>query len=116
MFKALLFQQWYQPLIQLRKMPCWTALASGFFVGLGFKPRVPDHSTISRFRAQPSRRGLGERLMAEVNCQLGSNDRCSSTALSSCDRSSGSDQSPSETKGTVAPATKAPQNPVEHAQ
>lgn len=70
MFKALLLQQWYQ----LSDPGLEEALLDRFsfrrFVGLGLKQRVPDHSTLSRFRAQLSARGLGERLMAEVNRQL----------------------------------------------
>src|SRR3984957_10903791 len=70
MFKALLLQQWYQ----LSDPGLEEALLDRFsfriFVGLGMKQRVPDHSTMSRFRAQLSRRSLGERLMAEVNRQL----------------------------------------------
>jgi transposase, IS5 family len=31
---------------------------------------VPDHSTLSRFRSELTRRGLAERLLAELNRQL----------------------------------------------
>jgi IS5 family transposase len=40
------------------------------FVGLALADPVPDHSTLSRFRAELVRRGLSERLLAELNRQL----------------------------------------------
>jgi transposase, IS5 family len=40
------------------------------FVGLALADPVPDHSTLSRFRAELTRRGLAERLLAELNRQL----------------------------------------------
>jgi transposase, IS5 family len=40
------------------------------FVGLALADRVPDHSTRSRFRGELTRRGLAERLLAELNRQL----------------------------------------------
>ena len=40
------------------------------FVGLGLQDETPDHSTISRFRTELSRRGLSEELFAELECQL----------------------------------------------
>ena len=40
------------------------------FVGLALADPVPDHSTLSRFRAELVRRGLAEPLLAELNRQL----------------------------------------------
>jgi IS5 family transposase len=40
------------------------------FVGLALADPVPDHSTLSRFRSELVRRGLSERLLAELNRQL----------------------------------------------
>ena len=40
------------------------------FRGTGTPGRDPDHSTISRFRTELSRRGLSEELFAELECQL----------------------------------------------
>jgi IS5 family transposase len=40
------------------------------FAGLGLDERVPDHSTISRFRALLAGRGLAEAVFAEVASQL----------------------------------------------
>jgi transposase, IS5 family len=39
-------------------------------VGLALADPVPDHSTLSRFRAELGRRGLAEQLLAELNRQL----------------------------------------------
>jgi IS5 family transposase len=40
------------------------------FVGLGLEDRVPDHSTISRFRTLLSERGLADGVFAEVAGQI----------------------------------------------
>src|SRR3982751_6052308 len=40
------------------------------FAGIPLAESVPDHSSIWRFREQLARRGLAERLLAEVNRQL----------------------------------------------
>jgi IS5 family transposase len=40
------------------------------FVGLALADPVPDHSTLSRFRTELTRRGLSERLLTELNRQL----------------------------------------------
>ena len=37
---------------------------------LGLQDETPDHSTISRFRAMLTERGVGEGLMEELNRQL----------------------------------------------
>jgi transposase len=57
MLKALLLQQWYQ----LSDPGLEEALLDRFgfrrFVGVGLRQQVPDHSTMSRFRAQLARAG-----------------------------------------------------------
>src|ERR687886_442081 len=40
------------------------------FAGIPLAESVPDHSSVWRFREQLARRGLAERLLAEVNRQL----------------------------------------------
>ena len=40
------------------------------FVGLALADPVPDHSTLSRFRGELTRRGLAEALLTELNRQL----------------------------------------------
>ena len=40
------------------------------FAGIPLAESVPDHSSVWRFREELSRRGLAERLLAEVNRQL----------------------------------------------
>ena len=112
MFKALLLQQWYQ----LSDPGLEEALLDRFsfrgFVGLGLKQPVPDHSTISRFRAQLSRRGLGERLMAEVNRQLSAQGLIlKQGTIVDATVVRAAVNPPSGPKGTVAPGTKAAQDP-----
>ncbi len=112
MLKALLLQQWYQ----LSDPALEDALLDRFsfrsFVGLGLKQRVPDHSTISRFRAQLSRGGLGERLMAEVNRQLSAQGLIlKQGTIIDATVVRAAVNPPSGPKGTVAPGTKAPQDP-----
>jgi transposase, IS5 family len=70
MFKALLLQQWYQLSDPGLEEALTDRLSFRRFVGLSLRQRVPDHSTISRFRQQLAVGGLGARLLAEVNRQL----------------------------------------------
>lgn len=111
MFKALVLQQWYQ----LSDPGLEEALLDRFsfrrFVGLRYKQRVPDHSTISRFRAQLSRRGLGEQLMAEVNRQLSAQGLIlKQGTIIDATVVQAAVNPPSGPKGTVSPGTKAPQD------
>ena len=112
MFKALVLQQWYQ----LSDPGLEEALLDRFsfrrFVGLGLKQQVPDHSTISRFRAQLSRRGLGERLMAEVNRQLDAQHLIlKHGTIVDATVVTAAVNPPAGPKGTVAPGTGAAQDP-----
>ena len=70
MVKVLLLQQWYSASDPEIEAALWDRLSFRRFVGLGLPDPVPDHSTISRFRAVLAARGLGERLFAEVTRQL----------------------------------------------
>src|SRR5260370_5102169 len=112
MFKALLLQQWYQ----LSDPGLEEALLDRFsfrrFVGLGLKQQVPDHSTISRFRAQLSGRGLGERLMAEVNRQLEAQHLIlKHGTIVDATVVTAAGNPPAPPQGTVAPGTGAAQDP-----
>ena len=70
MVKVLLLQQWYTASDPEIEAALWDRISFRRFVGLGLQDPVPDHSTISRFRAALAARGLGERLFAEVTQQL----------------------------------------------
>ncbi|HYB91692.1 MAG TPA: IS5 family transposase [Candidatus Binataceae bacterium] len=70
MFRALLLQQWHQLSDPGLEAALEDRLSFREFAGLALNEQVPDHSTISRFRAQLSRRGLDEALFAEVSEQL----------------------------------------------
>ena len=70
MVKVLLLQQWYTASDPEIEAALWDRISFRRFVGLGLQDPVPDHSTISRFRAALAARGLGERLFAEVTRQL----------------------------------------------
>lgn len=112
MFKALLLQQWYQ----LSDPGLEEALLDRFsfrrFVGLELRERVPDHSTMSRFRAQLSRRGLGERLLVEVNRQLEAQQLILKRGtIVDATVVAAAVNPPAGPKGTVAPGTGAAQDP-----
>jgi IS5 family transposase len=71
MYKALLLQSWYglsDP--ELEKLLARDLLFRRF-VGLSLSESVPDHSTIWRFRNLLEKESLNERLLDEVNLQLG---------------------------------------------
>jgi len=112
MFQALLLQQWYQLSDPGLEEALLDRISFRRFVGLGLKQQVPDHSTISRFRAQLSRRGLGERLMAEVNRQLEAKHLIlKHGTIVDATVVAAAVNPPAGPKGTVAPGTKAPQDP-----
>lgn len=70
MFKALLLQSWYglsDP--QLEKQLARDLLFRRF-VGLSLAERVPDHSTLWRFRNKLDKEDLREELLTEINAQL----------------------------------------------
>ena len=48
----------------------WDRVSFKRFVGLSLEDAAPDHSTISRFRKEVAKRGLGRRLFEELGRQL----------------------------------------------
>lgn len=112
MFKALLLQQWYQLSDPGLEEALLDRLSFRRFVGLGLRQQVPDHSTMSRFRAQLSRHGLGERLMAEVNRQLEAQRLIlKQGTIVDATVVAAAVNPPAGPKGTVAPGTGAAQDP-----
>jgi IS5 family transposase len=70
LLKCLLLQQWYRLSDPGLEEALSDRLSFRRFVGLALADPVPDHSTLSRFRSELSRRGLAEPLLAELNRQL----------------------------------------------
>jgi transposase, IS5 family len=70
LLKCLLLQQWYRLSDPGLEEALSDRLSFRRFVGLALADPVPDHSTLSRFRSELSRRGLAERLLAELDRQL----------------------------------------------
>jgi transposase, IS5 family len=70
LLKCLLLQQWYRLSDPGLEEALSDRLSFRRFVGLALADPVPDHSTLSRFRAELVRRDLTERLLAELNRQL----------------------------------------------
>jgi IS5 family transposase len=70
MFKVLLLQHWYGIGDPETEEMVGDRLSFRRFAGLGYGERVPDHSTICRFRSELVRQNLGEKLFALVTEQL----------------------------------------------
>ena len=70
LLRCLLLQQWYRLSDPGLEEALSDRLSFRRFVGLALADPVPDHSTLSRFRSELVRRGLSERLLAELNRQL----------------------------------------------
>jgi transposase, IS5 family len=70
LLRCLLLQQWYRLSDPGLEEAVSDRLSFRRFVGLALADPVPDHSTLSRFRSELVRRGLTERLLAELNRQL----------------------------------------------
>lgn len=70
MFKVLLLQRWYGLSDPEMEDALADRLSFRTFVGLSLEDATPDHSTIWRFREQLTKRGLMDRLMAELMLQL----------------------------------------------
>ncbi len=68
--KLLLLQQWYNLSDEGLEAAVDDRLSFRRFAGLPLAESVPDHSSIWRFREQLARRGLAERVLAEINRQL----------------------------------------------
>jgi IS5 family transposase len=70
LFKCLLLQQWYRLSDPELEEALADRLSFRRFTGLSLSDPVPDHSTISRFRAVLAERGLGEELFSALRRQL----------------------------------------------
>jgi transposase, IS5 family len=68
MFKVLLLQQWYGLSDYMMEEALADRISFRRFTGFGLGDSVPDHSTISRFRAQVG--GRVEELMSALNAQF----------------------------------------------
>jgi len=70
LLKVLLLESWYGLSDPMMEEALGDRLSFRRFVGLGLDERVPDHSTISRFRSLLAERGLAERVFGEVARQI----------------------------------------------
>lgn len=70
MFKVLLLQRWYGLSDPEMEEALADRLSFRAFAGLSLEDETPDHSTIWRFREQLTKRGLMDRLIAELMLQL----------------------------------------------
>ena len=68
--KLLLLQQWHGLSDEGLEAAVDDRLSFRRFAGIPLAESVPDHSSVWRFREQLARRGLAERVLAEVNRQL----------------------------------------------
>jgi transposase, IS5 family len=74
LMKCLLLQQWYRLSDPGLEEALSDRLSFRRFLGLALADPVPDHSTLSRFRSELSRRRLAEQLLVELNRQLDAPD------------------------------------------
>ena len=70
MVKALFLEQWYNLSDPQMEEALGDRISFRRFVGLGLEDDTPDHSTISRFRAELVKRELSEKLFDELESQL----------------------------------------------
>jgi transposase, IS5 family len=70
MLRALLLQQWHRLSDPELEAALEDRISFREFAGVPLNQQVPDHSTISRFRAQLAARGLDQALFSEVSAQL----------------------------------------------
>jgi IS5 family transposase len=70
MLKVLLLESWYGLGDPAMEEALSDRLSFRRFVGLGLEDKVPDYSTISRFRTLLTERGLADALFAEVTGQI----------------------------------------------
>src|SRR5215210_284963 len=68
--KLLLLQQWYGLSDEGLEAAVDDRPSFRRFAGIPLSRGVPDHSSVWRFREELAKRGLAERLLAEVNRQL----------------------------------------------
>ncbi len=112
LFKALLLQQWYQLSDPGLEEALYDRLSFRRFVGLGLEEAVPDHSTLSRFRAQLAARGLGERLFEAINRQLAARGlMLKRGTILDATVVAAAVNAPAGPRGAVAPGEGAPQDP-----
>ncbi|MDZ7923296.1 MAG: transposase [Marinagarivorans sp.] len=71
MFKALLLQSWYGLSDSQLEKQLARDLLFRRFAGLSLADNVPDHSTLWRFRNTLDKENLREKLLIEINDQLG---------------------------------------------
>ena len=69
-YVKLLLLQWYGLSDEGLEAAVDDRLSFRRFAGIPLAESVPDHSSVWRFREELARRGLAERLLAEVNRQL----------------------------------------------
>lgn len=70
LFKVLLLESWYGLSDPAMEEALGDRLSFRRFCGLGLDARVPDHSTISRFRTLLAERGFADRLFEAVAAEL----------------------------------------------
>ena len=70
MLKICLLQQWRDLSDPAMEDVLWERASFCRFAGLSLCEEIPDHSTISRYRALFAQRGLGEALLRELDEQL----------------------------------------------
>jgi len=70
LFKVLLQQQWYGLSDPLAEEAFGARLSFRRFLGLGLHDANPDETTICRFRGRVAEKGLGDKLLCELNRQL----------------------------------------------
>ncbi len=70
MLKICLLQQWHDLSDPAMEDMLWERASFCRFAGLSLCEEIPDHSTISRYRALFAQRGLGEALLRELDEQL----------------------------------------------
>lgn len=70
LFKVLLLQQWYGLSDPMAEEAISDRLSFRRFPGLGLRDSIPDETTICRFRGRLAEKGLGEKLLRELNRQL----------------------------------------------
>ena len=70
LFKVLLLQQWYGLSDPMAEEAIGDRLSFRRFLGLGLHDAIPDETTICRFRGRVAEKGLGDKLLRELNRQL----------------------------------------------
>jgi IS5 family transposase len=112
LFKSLLLQQWHQLSDRGLEKALADRLSFMRFVGLTLADQIPDHSTLSRFRARLAELGVGQRLLDEVNRQLEAcNMMIKRGTLIDASLVAANVKPPRGAKGVVAPGDGSPAEP-----